>query len=133
MAEIHIEPMQATDWEQVRTIYLDGIATGQATFETCAPSWEQWDQAHLPFGRLIARQPDTIVGWAALSAVSQRSVYAGGAEVSVYVSASSRVSGLGSKLLTALIDESERNGIWTLQASIFPENTASLKLHRACG
>ena len=90
MAEINIEAMRPTDWEQVRTIYLDGIATSQATFETCTPSWEQWDQAHLPFGRLIARQQDTIVGWAALSAVSQRRVYAGVAEVSVYVSASSR-------------------------------------------
>ena len=125
--------MQQGDWEQVAAIYREGIATGQATFETSVPSWERWDQAHLAFARLIARQGEVIVGWAALSPVSQRRVYAGVAEVSVYVATASRGCGVGRKLLAALIEESERNGIWTLQAGIFPENTASLALHHATG
>jgi L-amino acid N-acyltransferase YncA len=125
--------MQAADWEAVRNIYLEGIATGHATFEVSAPSWEQWNTAHLPFARLVARQGDVIVGWAALSPVSQRCVYGGVAEVSVYVVAARRGSGIGQKLLKALIEESEQNGIWTLQAGIFPENQSSLALHRGCG
>ena len=125
--------MEPPDWEEVATIYLEGIATGLATFETSAPSFRQWDEAHLPFARLVARRGGVVVGWAALSRVSQRSVYAGVAEVSVYVASSSRGAGIGRQLLEALIHESELNGIWTLQAGIFPENTASLALHRACG
>src|ERR1043165_7919188 len=113
---VTIEQMQAADWDTVRTIYLDGIATGQATFETAAPSFESWDAAHLPFSRLVARQAETIVGWAALSAISKREVYRGVAEVSAYVSPSRGSAGIGRKLLTALIQESEQNGIWTLQA-----------------
>lgn len=131
--ELRIRSMQATDWEEVRKIYLEGIATGHATFEVSAPSWAQWNAAHLPFARLVARDGDVIVGWAALSPVSQRCVYGGVAEVSVYVSAASRGSGVGQKLLSALVDESEQNGIWTLQAGIFPENQSSLALHRGCG
>jgi len=125
--------MQSGDWAQVAGIYLEGIATGQATFETSVPVWEQWDRAHLTVARLIARQGDVIVGWAALSPVSQRRVYAGVAEVSVYVASTSRGCGIGRKLLAALIEEAERNGIWTLQAGIFPENTASLALHHGAG
>jgi len=125
--------MEPPDWEEVATIYLEGIATGLATFETSAPSFRQWDEGHLPFARLVARRGGVVVGWAALSRVSQRSVYAGVAEVSVYVASSSRGAGIGRQLLEALIHESELNGIWTLQAGIFPENTASLALHRACG
>ena len=128
-----IAPLQPADWVQVKEVYLEGIATGHATFETAAPSWEQWDAAHLPFARLVARQEDNLIGWAALSPVSQRCVYGGVAEVSVYVSASSRRSGVGRKLLQSLIDESEQNGIWTLQAGMFPENTGSLSLHQSCG
>jgi L-amino acid N-acyltransferase YncA len=128
-----IEPLQARDWEKVREIYLEGIATGHATFETEAPSWEQWDAAHLPFARLVAFQNGSLIGWAALSPVSQRCVYGGVAEVSVYVSQSVRRAGVGRELLRALIDESEKNGIWTLQAGMFPENTGSLALHRSCG
>ena len=131
--ELTTEPMRPGDWDKVRAIYLEGIATGHATFETTAPSWEQWDATHLSFARLVARQDDQLVGWAALSPVSQRCVYGGVAEVSVYVSASCRGMGVGNKLLHALIAESEQNGIWTLQAGMFPENTGSLALHQSCG
>jgi phosphinothricin acetyltransferase len=132
-SELTIAPLGPGDWEQVKEIYLEGIATGNATFETGAPSWEQWDAAHLRFARLVARQQSNLIAWAALSPVSQRRVYGGVAEVSVYVSASSRGSGVGRKLLQCLIDESEQNGIWTLQAGMFPENTGSLALHQSCG
>jgi len=131
--EIVINLMSGGDWPCVKAIYLEGIAIGNATFETEAPSWEAWDTAHLQFARLVARQGETIIGWAALSPMSQRCVYGGVAEVSVYVSMSKRGSGVGRKLLEALISESEKNGIWTLQAGIFPENTGSLALHKACG
>ena len=133
MNEIVIHQMTTADWPRVKQIYLEGIATGHATLETSAPPFEQWDQAHLPFARLIARQGDAIVGWAALSSVSQRCVYGGVAEVSVYVSSSSRGSGVGRKFLDGLINESEQNGIWTLQAGIFPENVGSLVVHQRCG
>jgi L-amino acid N-acyltransferase YncA len=133
MTEPIIDSMQRSDWEHVAAIYREGIATGQATFETSVPSWEQWDRAHLAVARLIARAGEVIVGWAALSTVSQRKVYAGVAEVSVYVASTSRGRGIGRKLLAALIEESEGNGIWTLQAGIFPENTASLALHHNAG
>lgn len=132
-SELTIAPLRPRDWDRVKEIYLEGIASGHATFETAAPSWEQWDTAHLPFARLVARQEIDVIGWAALSPVSQRCVYGGVAEVSVYVSAYSRRSGVGRKLLHSLIDESEQNGIWTLQAGMFPENTSSLALHQACG
>ena len=125
--------MRASDWEQVREIYLQGIRSGHSTFETEAPSWERWDEAHLPFARLVMREGDRVLGWAALSPVSKRQVYRGVAEVTVYVAESARGRGVGRALLDELIAESERNGIWTLQASIFPENVASVELHRRCG
>jgi len=128
-----IEQMNAGDWEQVRSIYLEGIAAGNATFETEAPSWEKWDEGHLRIARLVMRDRDEVLGWAALSPVSKRSAYRGVAELTVYVTESARGQGIGRALLEALIKESENNGIWTLQASIFPENTASVKLHLACG
>ncbi len=121
------------DWEAVRAIYLAGIATGQATFETEAPAWGQWDGSHLTEPRLVAVANETIVGWAALSPVSRRPAYSGVAEVSVYVDQGVRGQGVGSVLLEALITESEKGEIWTLQASIFPENTASVSLHRSFG
>ena len=128
-----IDQMKVDDWEQVRSIYLEGISEGNSTFETDAPSWEQWDAAHHQFARLVLRKGNKVLGWAALSPVSKRSVYRGVAEVTVYVTESARGQGVGHALLMALIDESERNGIWTLQASIFPENVASAKLHLRCG
>jgi L-amino acid N-acyltransferase YncA len=128
-----ITPMQPADWPAVREIYAEGIATGQATFETQLPDWEKWDRSHRPDCRLIARQGDRVLGWAALSPVSARSVYSGVAEVSVYVAAAARGSGIGKALLKALIAESELDGIWTLQAGIFPENASSIALHKSCG
>ena len=123
----------AGDWPVIRGIYLEGIATGLATFETEAPSWKRWDAAHLSFGRLVARCADDVLGWAALSPVSQRKAYAGVAEVSVYVSESSRGKGVGRALLEQLIRDAEQKGIWTLQAAVFPENTATIALHKRCG
>jgi phosphinothricin acetyltransferase len=128
-----IVDMKAGDWEQVRAIYLEGIATGHATFETGAPEWEKWDAGHLPKMRLVARDGDEVLGWAALSPVSDRCVYGGVAEVSVYVGARGRGQGVGHALLEALVEASERSGIWTLQAGVFPENAASVKLHLSCG
>ena len=128
-----IETMCQDDWDKVRAIYLEGIATGLATFETQAPTWEAWDAGHLPQPRLVARYGGHIIGWAALSRVSSRAVYAGVAEVSIYVIEKSRGQGVGSALLAALVTASEKAGIWTLQAGIFPENQASLALHKKHG
>jgi len=128
-----IADLDLSHWPQVREIYQQGIATGLATFETKAPSWERWDQGHLVFGRLVALAPPEVCGWAALGAVSARPAYAGVAEVSVYVGAQARGQGVGRLLLERLIIEAEQNSIWTLQASIFPENLASVKLHARCG
>lgn len=133
MAHVIIDQMRVSDWEQVRAIYLDGIRSGHSTFETEAPSWEKWDEGHLSIARLLMRDDETVLGWAALSAVSKRHVYRGVAEVTVYVSESAQGRGIGRALLGALIDESEKNGVWTLQASIFPENIASVRLHLRCG
>jgi L-amino acid N-acyltransferase YncA len=124
-----IDSLLTQDWELVRAIYLEGVATGQATFETEAPDWKRWDAGHLPQCRIVARSGDGILGWAALSPVSRREVYAGVAEVSVYVAASARGFGVGGALMRALIEASERQGVWTLQSSIFPENHASVALH----
>jgi len=124
-----IGSMRPQDWDFVRAIYLEGITTGQATFETEAPDWERWDAGHLPQCRLVARNGDVVLGWAALSPVSRREVYAGVAEVSVYVAASARGLGVGGALMLALIEASELYGVWTLQSSIFPENHASVALH----
>lgn len=128
-----IEPMREEDWEQVRAIYLEGIATGHATFETTAPVWERWDASHLRDCRFVARSGEVIKGWAALSPVSSRCVYAGVAEVSVYVAERNRGEGVGKALLEALIKASEAAGIWTLQAGVFPENVGSIALHKRCG
>ena len=126
--------MQPSDWEQVRAIYLQGIATRLATFEQSAPEWSAWNAARLPVPRLVARSEDgSVVGWAALSPVSSRCVYGGVAEVSVYVAEDQRGRGIGLALLDALIEQSEAAGLWTLQAGIFPENTASVALHHRCG
>ena len=128
-----LRPMAAGDWPDVARIYLEGIESGHATFETEVPSWERWDAAHLPFARIVTTVGEAVMGWAALNRVSTREVYSGVAEVSVYVADECRGQGLGRVLLEALIEESESNGVWTLQASIFPENAASIRLHRQCG
>ncbi len=128
-----LDGLRASDWEQVRSIYLEGIASGNATFETEAPTWEKWDAAHLPIGRLAARAADVVLGWSALSPASDRCCYAGVAEASLYVGARHRGQGIGTALLQATIDLAEKNGIWTLQAGIFPENRASLALVAICG
>lgn len=130
-----IRPMDSSDWPEVLAIYVAGIATGQATFETTAPAWEKWDAGHLVAPRFVAvlEEGEDLAGWCALSPVSARAVYAGVAEVSVYVAESSRGCGVGGALLDALITASEGNGIWTLQASVFPENTASVTMHRKRG
>ena len=125
--------MRPEHWPQVARIYEEGIATGNATFQTSAPSWSEWDGAHLQHSRCVAVEGDEVLGWAALTPVSGRCVYAGVAEISVYVAEKARGRGLGSALLDQLIASSESHGIWTLQAGVFPENTASLKLHETCG
>jgi L-amino acid N-acyltransferase YncA len=125
--------MTPGDWEQVRAIYLEGVREGNSTFETEAPSWEAWDEAHHKSPRLVMRAGGQVLGWAALSPVSKRRVYNGVAEVSVYVTGSARGKGIGRALLEALIENSEQAGMWTLQASIFPENVASIELHLKCG
>ena len=120
-------------WPFVKAIYETGLATGNASFQTSAPSWEEWDAAHLKHSRLVSTLNNQVVGWAALTPVSGRCVYAGVAEVSVYVHPDSRGLGIGEDLLQELIIESEKNGIWTLQAGIFPENIASLRIHEKTG
>ncbi|MFN2481971.1 MAG: N-acetyltransferase family protein [Pyrinomonadaceae bacterium] len=131
--EVSVEDMRDDDWVMVRAIYLEGIATGDATFETEAPTFEAWDAAHLRECRLVARAGGEIAGWAALSPVSSRRVYGGVAEVSVYVAGKFRGRGVGRALLAALVEASERNDLWTLQAGILPENVASISLHESCG
>jgi phosphinothricin acetyltransferase len=131
--DFHIESMKDDDWPQVCEIYREGIATGHATFETEVPPWEKWDSGHLRECRLLARDSHRILGWAALSPVSARRVYGGVMEVSIYVAATARGRGMGKSLLQALVEQSERCGTWTLQAGIFPENVASIALHKSCG
>lgn len=128
-----ITSMRSEDWPAVRGIYGEGIATGNATFEIELPDWQKWDNVHRRDCRLVAREAERVLAWAALSRVSARRVYSGVAEVSVYVSVSARGRGVGKALLKALIEESERHEIWTLQAGIFPENIASIALHKALG
>ena len=130
---VQIRPFRQDDWASVADIYRQGIASGNATFETEVPAWEKWDAAHIPNCRLIACVDGHSVGWAALSRVSARQVYAGVAEVSLYVSPEAQGKGVGKMLLAALVEASEQNGIWTLQAGIFPENVASLRLHKSSG
>jgi L-amino acid N-acyltransferase YncA len=130
---ITLQDLRPDNWHDVRKIYLQGIATGQATFETAAPGWEQWDKGHLQSLRYIAMIDNQVCGWAALSPVSGRCVYGGVAEVSVYVHEDFRRQRVGHKLLENLIIESEKQGLWTLQAGIFPENLGSIRLHETLG
>ena len=133
MEQIIIGAMRPEDWEAVREIYRAGLATGQASFETAVSTQAAWNKSKRPDCRLVARSDAQVVGWAALSPISSRAVYAGVAEVSVYVAAEARGQGLGKRLLQALINASEQAGVWMLQASIFPENVASVELHKTCG
>jgi len=135
---MHLTSLTAAHWPDVRRIYEQGVATGQATFQTEAPTWAEWDYSHLPHSRLVAIDADYggtghVLGWASLSPVSSRGVYGGVAEVSVYVTTEARGRGVGRELLATLITESEAYGIWTLQASIFPENTTSISIHLGAG
>jgi phosphinothricin acetyltransferase len=130
---ITIADLEPAHWPDVRRIYEEGLATGDASFETTAPDWDVWDAAHLAAPRIVALDGGAVIGWAALSPVSRRKVYAGVAEVSVYVGDGARGRGVGKRLLEELVHRSEAAGIWTLQASIFPENTASCRLHEQCG
>ena len=125
--------MRRRDWPVVSAIYEEGIRTGQATFETAAPAWAEWNAAHLDAHRLVATSGNDILGWAALAPVSGRCVYAGVAEDSVYVSEPARGSGVGRALLEELLREADEAGIWTVEAGVFPENRASLRLHHSCG
>ena len=125
--------MVASDMEAVLRIYQDGMDTGQATFQTQAPSWSEWDQSHLNELRYVAVSDEQVAGWSALSPVSSRCVYAGVAEVSVYLAPEFRGQKVGLALMEHLIEASEKAGLWTLQSGIFPENTASVALHHKCG
>ncbi len=133
MPSVEIVPMTEQDWGAVREIYLQGIATGNATFEQSVPEYKEWDEHHLPTCRLIARWNSKVLGWAALSRVSVRSVYEGVAEVTIYIAEDVRGRGIGRKLLGALVDASEQHGIWTLQAGILAENAVSIRLHQQAG
>jgi phosphinothricin acetyltransferase len=120
-------------WPTVKAIYEAGLATGNASFQTTAPSWDEWNASHLAQCRLVALVGERVIGWVALSQVSSRWVYAGVAEVSIYIDAKYRGQCVGTALLQAVITESEAKGIWTLQAGIFPENIASVRLHERAG
>jgi len=133
MAAVAIEALRPEHWEDVARIYAEGIATGNATFETEVPSWERWDAGHLAAHRFVAVDDGRVVGWVATSAVSDRCVYAGVVENSVYVAAGARGRGIGRALLEALIESTEAAGIWTIQTGIFPENEASVRLHERVG
>jgi L-amino acid N-acyltransferase YncA len=129
---VRIRDLRPDDWPAVRAIYASGIRGGDATFETEPPSWERWDAAH-PELRLVAEHDGAVAGWAALSPVSGRCCYRGVGEVSVYVAETARGAGLGRALLDELVRRSEQDGYWTLNAGVFPENEASIRLHKACG
>jgi L-amino acid N-acyltransferase YncA len=130
---MQIAKLLPSHWNAVKKIYEEGIATGNATFQTEAPSWEEWDKSHVAEPRLVALENENVLGWAAITPISGRCVYAGVGEVSVYVSSTAQGKGVGKSLLQNLISESEKNEFWTLQAGIFPENTASIRLHQSVG
>ncbi|QXE20758.1 GNAT family N-acetyltransferase [Clostridium sp. 001] len=127
-----IEGMKKEDWEEVSKIYLEGINTKKATFQTEVPSWQNWDSSHLKSCRLVARLGNKVLGWVALSPTSSRCVYAGVAEVSIYIGEEYRGKGIGTSLLDNLVKLSEKNGFWTLQSGIIKENLPSIALHKKC-
>ena len=128
-----IEPLTRAHWPEVASIYRQGMATGDATFETEVPPWRVWDADHLPGHRLVALEGPAVLGWAALSPCSSRFVYRGVAEVSIYIDEAARGRGVGRALLDEIVAGAEAGGIWTIEAGIFPENEASLVLHRGAG
>jgi L-amino acid N-acyltransferase YncA len=130
---VELRDLRPDDWPEVARIFAEGIRTGNATFETEVPTWEAWDAAHLPAHRFVAEQEGRVVGWIALAPVSSRCCYTGVAEVSAYVGEQARGEGVGTALLTRLIESSERDGIWTLETGVFPENEASLRLLQRFG
>jgi len=131
--KLKIRRFKKQDWTSVSRIYKEGITTGMATFETEVPIFDVWDEKFIKNCRLVADLNNEVIGFAVLSQVSKREVYKGIAEVTVYISERHRGKRIGNQLLTALIDESEKEGFWTLQAGIFPQNTGSIKLHKNCG
>jgi phosphinothricin acetyltransferase len=128
-----VRPFDPTDYPAVAAVFAEGIDTGQATFETTVPSWEEWDAAHLPAHRFVAEEDGDVVGWVAVVPYSRRAVYRGVGEESVYVAARARGRGIGRALLEAVIESARADGLWTLQAGVFPDNVASLELHRRLG
>jgi phosphinothricin acetyltransferase len=130
---IEIREMTREDWPAVESIYTEGIVTRNATFETSAPSWDEFDSSRLPGHRIVALNAGRIVGWAALAPTSSRECYAGVVEHSVYVTGSARGRGVGRALMDALLAGADADGIWTIQTSIFPENAASVALHERLG
>ncbi|MGB6150881.1 MAG: N-acetyltransferase family protein [Pricia sp.] len=130
---IQVRPMTSEDWKAVANIYSEGIDTGFATFETKVPTYEIWDKAHMKSCRVVATAEGLVIGWGALSPVSSRCVYGGVAEVSVYVGKNAWGKGIGRLLMETLISESEKQGLWTLQSGIFPENSGSIRLHEKVG
>ena len=125
--------IEKNHFTEIANIYRQGLETGHATFETTVPSWEDWDKGKLSHSRLAAVSNDTVVGWAALSAVSDRCVYGGVAELSIYIANDHKGKGIGKALMSKLIEQSEAHGIWTLQSGMFPENEATVALHKSLG
>lgn len=130
---IDVRPFSESDWPAVRAIFGEGIATGNATFETEAPDWDGWDARFLPRCRLVAEVDGAVAGWAALSPYSRRPAYSGVGDISVYVAGERRGRGVGSALLERLVSDAAAADFWTLQAGIFPENKGSLALHERHG
>jgi len=130
---VKIEPLTENHWPDVKAIYLSGVATGNANFSFTEPEWPGWDKAHVSSCRFVVTEKNKVLGWAALTAINDQCVFAGVAEVSIYIAENARGKGIGKQLLRALIDESEKNNFWTLEARIFPENLASVKIHEENG
>lgn len=128
-----VRPLLPSDWPAAAAIFAEGIATGHATFETTVPLWEDWDARHLPEHRFVAEIDGEVAGWIAVVPYSSRTVYRGVGEESVYVAEHARGRGVGHALLSTLIESAREGGLWTLQAGVFPENEASIALHRAHG
>jgi len=130
---MNIEKLSEKHWPEVKAIYESGVATGNANFSHNIPDWSEWDKTHVKNCRLVAIEDSGVLGWAALTAISDSCVFAGVAEVSVYIAEGSRSKGIGKKLLSELVKLSEKNNLWTLESRIFIENLASIKIHEENG